>query len=130
MALRVLTSNERQELIDSIEFKAQVKWAIRNYANFMAGNDGTNFMDTEANRIKWAKHRYLSVPIVVTDTYDENAHIQYVKLSKGKQFDLPADDQDAGTILALFISGNVFEEFSPQYFDLIGEQVNFVTSGN
>lgn len=126
---RVMTSAEKQALVEDPEFQYETKWAIRDYAAYWAMHDGSG-LSTEAARIKWAKDRFLSVPIVVSDTYDQNAAIQFAKLAKGMQLTLPTAPAATSVIIDALKDGNKFEELASLYFDIIGETVNFSVSDN
>jgi len=124
MAMRVLTDQERQSLLESQEFEKKCKWATRDYAAFWAVNDGS-LAATEEERIKWGKDRILGVGILLYDITDQFIAIRFLNASKGKQFDLEAAPQPVEVLIAAWVSSNSFEEFVTQYFDILGENINF-----
>lgn len=128
MALRVLSSEEKQALQGYQPFIDKCLWAIRDYAAYWAVHDGSA-LGTEALRIKWAKDRQNSVQIVMNDIGDSAVPLKFVKLAKGMQFDLPASESNDNIILAIK-NANKFEELASLYFDMLGEYINFSANGN
>jgi hypothetical protein len=128
-AQRVLTSEEKESLREDPVFVGYCQWATRDYAAYWASHDGAG-LSSEAQRIKWAKDRYLSVPIVGGDIHDPNIALQFLKVGKGIQYDIGTAPQSNSVIIAAMLAGNKFEEMASLYFDLLGEGVNFSIGGN
>lgn len=128
MAMRVLTSEERQNLQGNTDFIEKAEWAVRDYASYWSMHDGGGL---DANgRIKWAKDRLNSVNIVLNDINDSSLGLKFMKLGKGVQVDLGAAPVDPEVIIAAFEAANKFEEIASLYFDQLGETINFSTTGN
>lgn len=123
-AQRVLTDAERQTLLGSSSFLEQSQWAVRNYAAYWAIHDGSGF-STEAQRIKWAKDRMLSVDISVSDIHDNDLALKFATLMKNIQITIGAAPQDPDTIVAEMLTESKFETLASMYFDLLGEGINF-----
>lgn len=115
-AQRVLTQQERENLINSTEFREKCEWAIRDYASYWNGHDGASL--NTAERAKWRREYAILRSIVKAEYQDQNLSLRFVILAKGMSF---AVDGDPTTpeIVALFVSGNKFEELASLYFDLI-----------
>jgi hypothetical protein len=77
---RVLTDDERQTLSTSETFKQKCQWAVRNYATYWSGHDGSG-LTTTAQKMKWAKDRISSVEILKNNTVDQD--IARLKLLAG-----------------------------------------------
>lgn len=129
MALRVLTSEEKESLKTYPDFIAAAQWAVRDYAAYWAVHDGAG-MSTEEQRVKWAKDRYLSVPIHTGDISDPNIALQFLKVGKGITVDLGASPQPNDVILDALVAANKFEEMASLYMDILGEGVNFSLTGS
>ncbi len=129
MAMRVLTDDERQVLLTSTLFLQKCEWAVRNYADYWAANDGAA-TNSEATRIKWLKDRLLSVAISVQQLNDADLALKCLRLSKGMQVDVAAAPLDAATLVAALLAANKFEEIASLYFTLQGENINFSVGGN
>jgi hypothetical protein len=121
---RVLTEEERQQLLGSSIFSEKCQWAVRDYAAYWSIHDGAG-LATESDRIKWAKDRQLSIAILKNDITDPHLVVRFLNASKGKQFTLGAAPQSTATIIAAWDSGNAFEEFVAQYFSVLGDDINF-----
>lgn len=129
MALRVLTAEEKENLKNDPEFIAAAQWAVRDYAAYWSVHDGAG-MATEVARVKWAKDRYLSVPIHTGDISDPNIALQFLKVGKGIQVDLGTAPQPNEVIIDALVAGNKFEEMASLYMDILGEGVNFSVTGS
>lgn len=115
-AQRVLTEEERAALIVNSDFKQKCEWAIRDYASYWNDHDGSGL--DAAGRTKW-RREYQTVRWVVRAEYnDGNLALRFVILAKGMQFNLGASPTDA-QIIALFVSGNKFDELASKYFELV-----------
>jgi hypothetical protein len=121
---RVLTEEERQQLLTSSEFQEKCQWAVRDYAAFWSVNDGSS-ANTEALRIKWAKDRILSINIMKTDANDPLLVVRFLNAAKGKQFTIGAAPQSTSVLIAAWVSANSFEEFVGAYFTVLGDDINF-----
>lgn len=139
MANRVLSADERQNLLVDPAFKAKCQWAVRDYANFWAAHTGYQTVNggadggianTEAARLKWAKDRLLGVSIQLADVQDEGISRKFLDIGKGSQLDLAASPVDNTTIINALVAGNKFDEFSGVYFTNAGESINMTVGGN
>jgi hypothetical protein len=128
MALRVLTSEEKESLKTDPEFLAKCEWALREYAAYWSIHDGN--LPSEAARIKWAKDRKMSVEIHTGEISDPNLTLQFLKVGKGIQIDLGPSPQPNNIIISALLSGSKFEEMSSLYMDLKGQSINFSITGN
>lgn len=119
-AQRPLTTDERQSLTESQEFREQCYWAISNYATYWKARPVGDFKSSDATLYKWQKEYSLVQQVAKADYNDASLAIRFVTLSKGMDF---AVDSDPTTeeIIALFISGNKFEELAGLYFQLLTE---------
>lgn len=120
---RVLSEDERQQLLNSPEFLQKCQWASRDYAAFWASNDGSQ-ANTETLKIKWAKDRMLSIAVLKSDANDPYMVVRFLNLSKGKQFNLGASPQPNEVLIAAWVSTNSFEEFVGSYFSILGDDIN------
>jgi hypothetical protein len=126
---RVLTDDERQTLSTSETFKQKCQWAVRNYATYWSGHDGSG-LTTTAQKMKWAKDRISSVEILKNNTVDQDIAIRFLNASKAKTFSgLSAAPASEASIIAAWVTANTFDEFVSQYFDLIADDIDF-TIGN
>jgi hypothetical protein len=129
MALRVLTTEERELLKSNDLFKEQCYWAVRDYAAYWAVHNGAA-LATEAERIKWAKDRQNGVAIENNDIGDQDVALKFLKFGKGIQVDLAAAPLSAEVIVAAWKVANKFEECASLYFDHLGESINMSKTGN
>lgn len=120
---RVMTSKEKEKLLTNAEFKSRCEWAIRDYASYWSIHDGSG-LSTEADRIKWAKDRLFGVAIVTNGITDPNVTLKFLTAAKGKQFSLPAGEQEVDTLLAAWNTANTYEEMTSEYFRYIGNTVD------
>ena len=131
MALRVLTNEERLLLAGSPEFSNKVKMAVRDAGDYWSINDGSTMTGTLAERLTWAKNRFIGVGIVLNDSYVNNTDLvsKAIKASKGMQFDLEAAPQSVENIL-LAITPVKYEEIAALLMDIFGEDLNGTIGGN
>ncbi len=120
---RVLSEEERQQLLSSPEFLQKCQWASRDYAAFMSVNDGSS-ANTEALRIKWAKDRIFAVSVLKNDITDNLIVVRFLNVAKGKTFNIGASPQPNEVLIAAWVSTNSFEEFVGQYFNILGDDIN------
>lgn len=122
---RVLSEQERQQLLGSSEFIEKCQWAVRDYAAFWSVHDGgAGVPATETGRIKWAKDRQLSIHILKTDANDPLLAVRFLNASKGKQFNLGASPQSNAALIAAWVNDNAFDEFVGIYFNYLGDDIN------
>lgn len=129
MALRVLTDEERESLRTHPDYQSKCEWAARNYADYWSIHDGAG-LATEAARIKWAKDRFLGVDIKLRDVNDPNIALRCLRASKAMEVDLNAAPVTPEEIVTAMLAQNKFAEIAGLYFDLKGEDLNFVVGGN
>lgn len=129
MALRILTDTERQTLLDSEDFRKKCDWAARDYSVYWADNDGAAATTLE-ERIKWGKDRIIGVRIVTTDVNDPFIPVRFLNAGKGKEFELEEAPQPLEVLLEAWVTSNAFQEFVSEYFDILGETINFSVVGN
>jgi len=121
---RILTEQERQNLLNSSLFTEKCQMSIRDYATYWAANDGSG-ANTEALRIKWAKDRLKSVGILLGGINNSRINEIFVNASKGKQLNLDTAPVDVSTIIAAWDANSTFDEFVSQYFDIISSDIIF-----
>ena len=129
MALRVLTDDERINLLADPNFKAKCGFAAEKYANYWAANDGSA-ASTLAERIKWAKDRQLGVDILSNGLNDDVVDKKFLRVSQAMQIDLGNAPETSTAIISAMESGGKFDEATSLYFDLKGESLNFTFGGN
>lgn len=117
-AQRVLNDDERTSLVNSPTFREKCEWAIRNYADYQLGSDGTGM--NAAALDNWRKQYQILKSVKRADYVDSQLSLRFVILSKGMQFNVDADPTPE-EIIALFVSSNRFEELSALYFGLLSE---------
>lgn len=120
---RVLTSEEKAELVNDATFKKLCEEAVFDYAAYWSIHDGSG-MSTESDRIRWAKDKLLGVHVLKNGITDQSVTRKFVNAAKGKQFTLGAAPQPTATIVAAWIVGNTFDEFVGEYFKLQGDDIN------
>lgn len=128
MALRVLTSQEKESLKTDPQFIASCEWALREYAAYWAIHDGN--LPSESARVKWAKDRKMSVEIHTGEISDPILALQFLKVGKGIQVDLGAAPVDNIVIIEALLAANKFEEMASLYMDLKGDSINFSITGS
>lgn len=128
MALRVLTSQEKESLKTDPQFIASCEWALREYAAYWSIHDGN--LPSESARVKWAKDRKMSVEIHTGEISDPNLALQFLKVGKGIQVDLDAPPVDNIVIIEALLAANKFEEMASLYMDLKGDSINFSITGS
>lgn len=129
MALRVLTRDERESLLNHQGYKTQCELAAIDYADYWASHDGAG-LATEALRIKWAKDRMLGVSIKLQGLNDSTIADTCLRVSKALQVDLGTAPVVADDIVDQMKATNKFDELISLYFDLRGEGLNFTFGGN
>lgn len=117
-AQRVLNDDERQQLVAHTLFTQKCQWAIRDYASYWNGHDGTGLSTNE--RLKWRREYAHVSSIVRADYTDPNLTLRFLILAKGMTFAVDADPTSE-EIIALFVSGNKFEELASLYFDMVAQ---------
>lgn len=121
-AQRVLSEDERQSILSNSDFKQKCEWAVRDYAAYWSIHDGSN-LATEALRLKWARDRVISVKLLTLGVSDPHMVEIFLNASKGKTLSLAAAPVSDATIIASWVSGNVFDEFVGNYFQVLGREV-------
>lgn len=121
---RVLTEPERQSLLGSSAFLEKCQWAVRDYATYWSGHDGSG-LSTESDRINWAKDRQLSISILKNGVNDSHLVEVFLNASKGREFLLNASPESVSTLVSAWDSSSAFEEFVAQYFRILGDNINF-----
>jgi hypothetical protein len=113
MALRTLTSEEREQLKGSTRYLHLCEWAIRNYAAYWAVHDGAGF-NTEAARIEWVKNREFGATIRQYGITDNDIALKFVEESKGMQFDI-VGNFSVDSLIDYMIANNKFDEIASLY---------------
>lgn len=130
-AVREMTDAEKISLAQYPAFLDYCKQTVRNTAAFRASPDSYTTLTTEAAAIKWAKDKLIAVGFANNPTVaDPEIGTRFVFYSKGATFDLPTAPASDSALLAVWVSGNRFEEFVSKYFDYLGEGYNMSLTGN
>lgn len=113
---RVLTEEERDSLVNDIDFRKKCEWAISDYASYWIQHDGSNL---DANgRAKWRREYQFVKAIWRSDYNDPMLAKRFVTLAKGMQFNLD-NTPTVREIVAQFVANNSFDELSSLYFDML-----------
>jgi len=115
-AQRVLNDDEKEQLVGHTLFIQKCKWAIRDYSSYWYAHDGTGL--NTSDRAKW-RREYQTVKSVNAAEYeDPHLTLRFLILAKGMSFSVDADPTSE-EIIALFVSGNKFEELASLYMTLV-----------
>lgn len=122
---RVMSDGEKASLSVNDEFKKLCKQNAINHAVFLDnGEAGFPANGGLANRdawIKYVKDLIFATNIVIKgEITDEDIGKKYLALAKSKEFTLGVTPQSDSTLIATWVAGNVFAEFNPGYFSLLG----------
>lgn len=114
--LRVLTEEERDNLVNDIDFQKKCQWAIRDYASFWIGHDGSGLSTDD--RFKWRREYALIKTVWNANYVDPLLSARFIILAKGMQFNIAATPT-VEEIIAQFVATGAFESLASQYFDML-----------
>jgi len=129
---RILTQEEKLALSGDGSFKEKCKQAVRDFSVYWGAHDGSG-LNTEADRIMWAKNRINSVRFAKNPIINEDPTTLawfFLNAAKGKSYDIGAAPADTLTLISAWDTANSFEEFVSAYFAIKGDEIDMASSGN
>lgn len=117
MALRVLTSAEKEQCLNNIDFQQEVKWAVRDYAAYWSDDTDIIGKVLAAGYTGWAKNRILTESIVRNGLTDPDVVIDFVVLAKSMPLYDPIVNPEftVAVVITYMRTNNKFDELSSLY---------------
>lgn len=116
---RVLTQEERDSLVNDLDFRKKCEWAITDYSSYWINHDGSG-LDTDA-RAKWRREYELVKQVWKSEYNDPVLAKRFVTLAKGRQYNVDSTPT-INEIIALMVADGSFDAIASQYFDMLTER--------
>lgn len=127
-----MTQAEKFSLSGNPTFQEKCKQAVRDFSAYWSIHDGAGF-STESERLTWAKNRINGVSFVKNPVINVDGTTLawfFLNGAKGKEYSLEASPVDATTLITAWDNANSFEEFVNSYFNILGNEIDMIATGN